>query len=349
MNFCIYEILATILLSIFIMAMAGCWDSVEIESRAFAMAVGIDDSEDANFTFSVINAQTANDESEDGEHISADGHTLIEAIHRLDARSSQELFLGQTKAAVFGIDVLEDGQKFRQALGLLEGHPEVDRMITLLATSANVPQILNASPREDAKSGYYVVNFYRLAPKSGGLSFHQTLESAMADLRLSGNTLIPLIQDDGKAAGAAVIKNFELAGQLDGEALRGLLWTKNRACEGAIVGEDIPLTVRRHRSSFRFNEKNGRLQCIADIRIKGEISRFWGDAPASLDYEQLIAEEIKKSVQTIQQELNVDALKLRSTLRKKQRNLYNHYAQDWDRSFSEMEIVPLVRCKVIIK
>jgi len=336
-------------MAIIIMAMAGCWDSVEIESRAFAMAVGIDNSEDENFTFSVINAQTNDDESEDGENISADGRTLLEAMHRLDARSSRELFLGQTKAAVFSTDLLEDGQKFRQALGLLESHAEVDRMITILATSADVPDILNESPTEDAKSGYYMVNFYRLAPKSGGLSFHQTLESTMADLRLTGNTFIPLIEDEGKAAGAAVIKNFELAGQLDGEELRGLLWAKSHACEGAVLGENIPMTVRRHRSSFRFNEKEGKLQCVVDVRIKGEISRFWGNAPASLEYEQLITEEIKKSVQTIQQELELDALNLRRALQKKQRGLYNRYTQDWEESYKEMEIVPLVRCKIVIK
>jgi len=348
MNFCIHELIITILAAIIIMVMAGCWDRVEIESRAFVMAMGVDSSDD-EFTFSVINAQTNDEESEDGQNISADGRTLLEAMHRLNARSSQELFLGQAKAAIFSIDLLEDEQKFHQSLGLLESHAEVDRMITMLATNEDISEILNASPTEETKSGYFVVNFYRLAPKSGGLSFHQTLESMMADLRLTGNTLIPLIKDEGKAAGAAVIKDFELAGQLDGEELRGLLWAKSHACEGAIIGENIPISIRRHRSSFRFSEKDGNLQCVIDVRVKGEVSRFWGKAPASLEYEQLIVEEIKKSVQTIQEELEVDALKLKHALQKKQRTLYNYYAQDWEHSFREMKIVPVVRCKVNVR
>jgi len=345
MNFCIHELIATIILSIIIMTLAGCWDRVEIESRAFAMAMGVDSSDD-EFTFSVIKAHTDNDENENGENTSANGQTLVEAMHRLNAQSSQELFLGQTKSAVFSTNLLEDEQKFRQTVGLLESLAEVDRMITILATNEDIPEVLNASPTEDAKSGYYVVRFYRLAPKSGGLSFHQTLESMMADLRLTGDTLIPLIDDEGTAAGAAVIKNLNMAGQLDGEELRGLLWAKSHACEEAVLGENIPMIVRRHRSSFRFNEKDGKLQCIIDVRIKGEISRFWGDAPASLEYEQLIAEEIKKSVQLIQQELEVDALNLKRALQKKQRSLYNKYANDWDENFGGMEIVPMVKCRI---
>jgi hypothetical protein len=318
------------------------------------MAIGINSSNEG-FDFSVSNAQPTT-QSEEGEEEgddyspSSQGRSLIEAIHELNAKSSRELFLGQTKTVVFGTDLLKDNNAFKEAIGVLENLAEVDRMITVLATDSDIQEILNASPNREARheAGYYVVNSYRLASKSGGHSFHQYLESMTADLRRTGNTLVPVIEESGQVAGAVLIRDFEMADKLNGTELRGLLWAESNACKGAILG-DIPLIVRRHKSNFRFSEEDGHLRCFVDVKISGEVSRMWKEAPAALEYEQLIASEMEESIRKIQQDLKVDALHLQRALQRGQHALYQRYSQDWQHSFSEMEIIPLVRCKINLK
>ena len=360
-----------LLLAIFlIFSLTGCWDGVELENRAFTAALGID-AKDGQFEFAVICARsesdmddmdTDDDEEEDGGEAAkstptqlAKGRRLIEAIHGLDAESSRKLFLGQTQTAVFGKSLLENEKMFREALNLLESRPDIQRGINILATTASVTDILSLSPPGESKPGYYAVNFYEIAKKSGGRSFQQNLEPMMASLRESGAALLPMIEDDGTVAGAVVVKDYRLSGELGGSELRGLLWGKSRTCLGAIIAEErrnIPLTVRRHRSNFHFSEAGGILRVIIDVRIKGEVSGFWGEAPPALEYEQLIAGEMQASIHKIQHELKADALGLRRALQKQQHALYLRYAgtaERWEQTFAQMQIVPRVRCDVQVR
>jgi len=394
-----------------VLFLAGCWDRVEIENRAFAVAFGIDgveaidtvdvtdvaDTTDAvttvntaspfRFQFSTAMASHdegsagsnggdsgGNEDNEDtnsddsGKDSSAQGQTLIEAIHALDANSSRKLSLGQAKTMVLGTEILRDRDLFREVIGVVENTPEIDSAITVLAANSRVSDVLTASPPNESKPGYHVVNFYRLAAKSGGRSFQKDFESMMADLRATGNTVLPLVEKgEGRDAnqrdavqrdtvqsdavqieGALVIKDYQLAGELDGTQLRGLLWAENKACKGAILTIDnIPMIVRRHRSTLRFSEKEGRLRCTIDVRVKGEILRFNEEIPEALKYEQFIAQEINETAKKLQQELEVDAFGFQTALRRQRYCLYRQYARDWSQAFMEMEIVPAVRCDIL--
>ena len=309
--------------------LSGCWDSVELENRGFALAIEIDTAEEARFKFSATLAQSDDENDEDeNKALEGEGQTIIEAMHKLDSRSSLDLFLGQVKTVVLGKEVLKDREKFIEAVNFMENCNELDRSLTVLAA--------------DGETGleYHIVNFYRMAPKSGGRSFLQNFESMTADLRATGNTLIP-----GPLPGAYVIKDYELAGELDGDELRGLLWFQSGACEGAVLTLEgnTPMVVQRHRTSLHFSEVDGRLMCIADIRVKGEIPYFEGDEVDTREVEQLIAAEITRTASKLQEELEVDAGNMRTTLRRRRYSLYRRYAEDWDRAFREMEIIPVVR------
>ncbi|MCL2420792.1 MAG: hypothetical protein FWD03_02955, partial [Defluviitaleaceae bacterium] len=305
-----------ICLVIIVLTLTGCWDRIEIEDRAFAVAFGVDaaDEDDDNegearFQFSAAIArpdeESAGDEEDGESDSSTQGRTLIEAIYALDARCSRKLSFGQAKTVVLGRGLLEDRELFREAIGTIENRPEVDRTITVLAANGDVPDLLAASPHEGAKQGYYVVNFYRLAPKSGGRSFQKNFEKMMAELRATGNTLLPLVQkadDNIQVAGALAIKDYQLAGELDGAELRGLLWAEDRACKGAILTteDNMPMVVRRHKSNVRFVEEAGHLRCIINVRVKGEVFSFGDEAPKALYYEQLIEQEIKTAAEKLQ-------------------------------------------------
>jgi len=332
-----------------LLPMTGCWDGVELENRVFAVAIGIDTSEDKDVRFS-LSAATARPENESGSdegedednHTSVQGRTPIEAIRNLDARSSRKLFLGQTKTVVLGNSLLEDNVRFREAITALENHSDIDRRINVLATRDSIPEIISAHPPGEPKPGYYVVNFNRLAAKSGGRSLQKDLESLLADLRATGKSLIPVVQEEGgdiKVEGAVVISNFQKAGTLDGLELRGLMWAGNKACEGAILTaeDNIPMVIRRHRGYLGFSEDAGRLRCTINVRVRGDA--LYDNSP---EYERIIAREIQKTAEKLQRELEIDAFNLKVALWKQNYALYQKYANDWPQVFKEMEIVPVV-------
>ncbi|MCL2399256.1 MAG: Ger(x)C family spore germination protein [Defluviitaleaceae bacterium] len=403
---------------------SGCWDSIELENRAFAVAIGIDamvdksekndrpkeekpkeetnseekdekseendnsegkdekpeeknESEEAEdnpnekgqsrFRFFATIAHPSEDsgggeegnsndvEEEENNDPSALGQTVIEAIRALDARSSRKLFLGHVKAIVLGKSLLEDQTLFREAIATIENYAEIDRTITVLATDSKVSDVLSAHPQGESKPGYYVVNFYRLAPKSGGRSFHKTFNDMTNDLRTTGNTLLPFIQEGQQnnenllTKGALVIKDYQLAGELDGIQLRGLLWATNKACQDAILttNDHISMIVRNHKSKLHFSEEAGRLRCIIDVRVKGEIESFQNNKSLNEEYEQLITGEINNAIQKLQQELEFDGFNFMAALRKQRYSLYQQYSSDWAETFKNMEITPLVRCNII--
>ena len=194
-----------IFLATIILLFSGCWDSVELEDRAFIMAFGFDAAEDEGFRFYAAIAQPSeqdsgsddNDENE-GISMSAEGQTPLEAIQNTDAKSSRDLYFGQAKTVVFGKKILENQDLFKQALEFIESCNMIDRSINVIATEDNIEKILTASPPSGGKSGYYVANFHRLAEKSRGRSLQKNFDSMMADLRSGGGTMIPMIwEEDG--------------------------------------------------------------------------------------------------------------------------------------------------------
>jgi|GEM_PF-324448 len=327
---------ASALLLLFVLA--GCWDSEALENRDFALAFGIDAAEEARYEFYVAIAGLDSDEEDESKSISsAQGQTLMEAIRAMDAGSGRDLFLGQAKTAVFSKSLIEDRALFREAIGTIENQYNIDRAITVIATDDM-----------DILSEDKVVEFYRLAPKSGGHSFYKTFEAMMADLRDTGNTLLPLINQ-----GAIAIKDYQLAGELDATELRGLLWHEDKACEGAVLTseDNISMLVKRNRGALRFIENDGRLMCVMDIQVEGELCIFRDETPPdkerlSWEYERLIKDEIENSVQKLQHELGLDAINLQAVLRKRQHSLYRNYADNWERSFRDMQIIALVNCKI---
>lgn len=369
--------------------LSGCWDSTDIENRAFAVAIGIDseidsinESQDRFIFFATLaNPSDLEDGAADSENNapSATGQTVVEAITTLDVGSSSELFLGQVKTIVLGKNLLEDPDLFREAIGTIENHDEIDKTITVIAANS-IPDILTASSQNTPKLGYNAVNavnFYRIAPKSGGRSFHKTFNDMTTELRASGNTLLPFVQEiqedrknvknnnDGfRVNGALAIKDYQLVGELDGNQLRGLLWATNKACEGAILTTEdhVPMVVRHHRSNLHFSEESGNLRCIIDIRIKGEISHYeidpfqngitpqdnsLIDRALNEEYRQIITMEIDQAIQKLQHEFELDSFNFKKSLRKQKYSLYQRYSNDWNQAFINMEIIPVVHCITI--
>ena len=357
---------AWLLLPLFL---GGCWDRVELENRTFVLALGVDKVGEG-LALSIAPAVPhvpqgnmadtdveASDEGETGEAGDPPGDTQAaasfpEALHALNRHSSRDVFLGQAKTVVLGTDLLGDATAFRHVMYALDHHRDIDLRIGILATAEDVSSVLDAHPSGEAKPGYYVANYYRIVPKSGGRAFYQDFQRLTAQLRTPGAALVPLVSPESngglKIAGAAVMAQGQMVGQLDGDTLRGVLWSQGGMCRGALLSPagEIPLEVRKHRARLRFTENENGLRCIIDVRVCAEATlkeaRREGVPlpPQACPYENFIAQEVLAAVAAAQA-MDADIFRLEDALRRFQPHLYAKYKAGFNAA--QVEVVPLVQ------
>jgi Ger(x)C family germination protein len=370
------KLLAVLLLPMFI---TGCWDSVDIEKRGFVISMGIDKySEDEDggkngdqeprFTvtmaFPDVGALMGAGQSGENEFVrTAHAKTVAEAVKQMDAASSERLYFGHTRAVIFGKELLKDEELFREALDALERNRELSRNLIVLATSCDVEKALTAKGPGERLAGMYLSNFYR-NNSGAATTFRLVLEDLTRELRSGGDTLIPTLSLEGeeenkrmKLDGAAVIRDFQLAGTLDGSQVRAFMWFNGNA-EGALItveykGVNTALRVSSSRSDTSFYEANGSLICVIDIKARAEVEEFsFSGIQLNCDAAlrelgaicgQSITDDIMRLFAVFRDDLETDGLGLRERLHKQNILLYTAYG---DEAYSAM--IPVVRVDIEI-
>jgi len=330
----------------------SCWDRVEIEERAFVVAIGIDN-EDGKYaiSLSVPLLEKDNDDDHDSDkppHIkTATGATITEAMKNLDAKTDKTLFYGQAKLLVFGENLLENEAMLQRAIVALKSHNEIDLRINILAAEESAKDILLVKPPGETLPGLFVADMYRNKNKLGGESFALDLERLASSY--ANGAVIPMIKkDDNEGAplrpnGATVINGSKI-GTLSHDELRGYLWCKNHGNTSAIViVEDIAVKVEHHKAKVGFFVSHGDLHAVVDVNITAQVEEGQRLLPGTL--EEFIAKEMNAVVQKLQQEYVIDAFDWLEKLRQKEYALYKVYKDDWENVVATMKVVPRVYVK----
>jgi spore germination protein len=341
----------------------GCWDSVEIKDRAFAMAIGIDRAEDEDNRYAVSLAIPAlkqgEKEAAGGTLKKAEGKTVTEALCNLETESPQIIYLGQAKLILLGEGIVKDAELFRGLMDALDKNTEIDRQLLVAATTDKIGDILDAKEQE-TMPGLGLAEILKNESKTSGVVYKQNFANLCAQMRQTGHGIIPVagVEDSEiRVSGAMVIKNFKKAGDLDETEIRGFLWSLDKSCEGTVItveadGKPVPFTAERHKADIRFAEADGLLRCLVDVRVTGRLKEYsFGEAPHSEStreniircLEQTITDEILRTAGKMQLEYGMDGYNWLEDLRKKRYDLYKRYAADWERVFAEMEVAPKVR------
>ena len=236
-----------LLLGCMTVSLSACWDKVEIENRAFLLAIGIDAISDEaaeaendhsdryKVTLSMPMFTSTDSEKISGEenpsHIkTATGRTVTEALNKLEAKSDKQLYYGQTKLIVLGNDLLENATLLQNALATLTNNRQIDRHINMLATDGEAFEILKMKPPGENLPGLYVADIYRHKNKLGGTSFSLDLErlrTALTTEHYCGAIMPTIIKDASdedalKLGGAVILQSLHAADELYGANESGL-------------------------------------------------------------------------------------------------------------------------------
>ncbi|MCL2404830.1 MAG: Ger(x)C family spore germination protein [Defluviitaleaceae bacterium] len=351
--------------------LTGCYDKVEIEDRAFVVAIGIDKASNENERYTVtLSLPAALDggegESEDEpQHLKkASGQTITEAIKQINADTNTQLYFGQAKLLVLGDALLEESDLVRGALGAMDSHPQIARQMHILASCTKAADILAANPPGEALPGQYVTAIYKDKRKIGGTSFLLNLEMLTTQIKYTNSVLIPSMQvkeDELDLSGAVVLKNSRKIGKLNEDELRGYLWHVSDAGQGAVitaeVGEQpVPFKVEKHKAKIRFAENENNLQAHIYVELTGRIDELAsGSALLSRPnfrehvqhkLEDAVKDEILKTAHKMQHDFALDGYNWLEIMRKKQYSMYQRHVATWDEIFTKIDVIPHITVTV---
>jgi len=347
------------LLLCLVFALSGCWDRVEIENRAYVVAIGVDMEEDEySVTLSIpLLAQNNQDEAETPGFLqTATGGTITEALKHLEQSADKTLYYGQAKVLILGQDVIKNPERTAGVIRAFNSLPEIDLRINVLGTEGTAKEILETEPPGEDLPGLFVADIYRNKDKLGGESFAIDIER-LWNLYNNG-VLLPLIntsEDEGAPLnfeGAVAIKDGDYKGEISGDELEGILWCLTNGSKGAVINVDvndetIPVQIKAHRAKIIFEEWADGIQATVKINVKTEIKE-----PSETDEKETrrqLAYYIEESVLTaanhLQNTIGVDAYQWLDLLRKKNYKLYLQHRNDWETVFSEIHVNPIVYVK----
>lgn len=315
------------------LCLTGCWDKVELENRGFVVSLGIDKCEEKNepdgdsrYTISLalpnVEAMASPGGNEESKSVKkADHMTVAAAMGLLDSYSSEKLYYGQTRVAVLGKDVLEDDVLFREAVDALERNPEISRKLIMLGTDSAALDILEAKAPGEPFMGLFVSNYYQNRSRPSA-TFRLDLEDMTEQLR-RGAGVIPKIQienEEIRLEGAAVMKDYKLAGWLNREQTRGYLWAKGNGVGAQLPacfeGTYLTLRVDRNKAKARFYEDGEQSLCVLTIQVEGVIDELSkNEKTENLHalrrlYEDMIQSEVLEVCRAFQNEFQVDGFGL---------------------------------------
>jgi len=211
-----------LLLFLIPLVLTGCWDTVEIENRAFVISVGIDKSDGGQFAVSLAIPDTSaitGDSGGGGKMKTveeAEDTSIPGAIGKIGEKTSRSLYFGHAKIVVFGGELLGDEKMFREALDFLEKNYQTGRKINILAAEGTASEMLRGGKEGYPAVGLYVSELYRYKRNGAAGVSKKSFDELSRDMNTAGSTIIPRISLDGdgqaELGGAAVIRGNRLAG-----------------------------------------------------------------------------------------------------------------------------------------
>jgi len=330
--------------------LTSCWDSVEIESRAFVTAIAIDKyGEDFAVAMEIPYINSEKDIASDKSIKSNEDKTLSAAIYGIDRMTDKSLYLGPVKLAVLGENILKDEKMFRQSISTLSKDRDISRKLIILSAKEAAAAVIKAEDEADKLIGTYIASYYK--KNNPSLVYRQDLDRLSRGFAEDGIVVIPNVYYENEKlifSGGAVCENYKLAGWLNSDELNGLLWIYSQA-EGAFLqwkenGIFTALSINKCKTHMDFYEEEGIIYARLNIEARADICEsFAGDSFNSSEVSKkssdLIRAQINTAYDALYNKIGVDGFGLLSNMEKKNPDLHKIYFENMGMDFREIPVI----------
>lgn len=353
-------------LALFMFALTGCWDSLDLEQRTSVVAIGIDLTEDKKQY--VITVQIPIPQkimggagAEKGEEaikvMSAIGKTLNEALSNLQNRLNQQLFYGQARLIIFSETAARAG--IEETLDYFRRSPQMRRLLWPLVVRGKASELLQANPRLEQLPSIFVMDLLETGVERGiipDVSLGQLFTDLSTATAQATINYVSATKDEVKWDGLAVFRGDKMVGTLQDDEVWALLQIRD---EKIAEGIDVPCMMDKTGGKKLVSFRPKSIKVKNAFSITGEESfsakyhvRLEGDiieSQCDLDFTKLevleklqgeLSKEAKRRagqmVAKLQKELHSDVLHLGLHARSQSTAWWSK--EKWERAFPKGDI-----------
>lgn len=167
--------IGTMVFALFLIgSLTGCENYVELENRAFVMALGVDLGEEETYrftyTFPDLEALTGNGSSAKYPPMTLEADSLQKSEDKYNSMSGKSLDYGQVKVIVLGSEVVSDREKLKGLLEEIRNNPEFARTMLVCESLTSGEEVLELDEEVVGSIGIYMEEMFENNGKHLGIS-----------------------------------------------------------------------------------------------------------------------------------------------------------------------------------
>lgn len=304
--------------------LTGCWDSVEIDRKAFVSTIGIDIGDDIDVRSKMINSKESTSEKSIENNntlrvtygfpdvrnmnakkgtaaelaITVDGYSMTDAYFKAIGKSSRTLHFGHSKLLLLSDELFQYPEILKEIMDYIEREPSLNRSVTMIIVKGKAKDYAKVKPEMEENIHNYVTSLMGNSSKNGTVA-PITLTKYIDMLKSYDISMLPVFslenEKDIELKGMAVIKDFTIKDYLNNNQITDIQILRGDigACRKAINrdGHNIDYYLKNVDKNLHIGYENNKLQLEYVINTEGTLKGYHTEAER---LDSGIIEEIEK-------------------------------------------------------
>lgn len=352
-----------IIILLFLFTLTGCWDRMEIGNVTFPIAMAIDrEGKDGPIKLFVQISQVSF--AQEGtmvrklKTLEAEGETLAKALYRITDRTQQQISWKHTMVVALTEEFARTGVK--DVLDILGRFNQIHFNNYLIVTPEEPKKLLEGKPEADIGIPSPLLGLKYVQERTSRVKAITLKDFFIHYLSEEQDNVIPRVdiyqkEQDGIELdfnGMGVFKEDRLVGWLSRDETRGMLWVRGEVNSGSVVvpclehpDQKISINPLLSRAQFEPYAEEGKIKMVINVYV--EYNLIETTCPIKMNMEetkkvnqqvkQYIQNEIEKTMQKAQKELQADIFGFGRKIYRKYPDYWRVHQKDWHEIFKDME------------
>ncbi len=317
--------------------LTGCWDSVEIDRKAFVSTIGIDVGDDIEARSEAINSKedTQEDNIESNNtlkvtygfpdirnmnakrgtaseiSITVDGYSMTDAYFKALGKSSRSLHFGDSKLLLLSDELFKYPKVLQEIMDYIEREPSLNRTVIMAIVKGKAKNYVEIKPVTEENIENYITSLMGNNNKNGIVP-PVTLTKYIDMIKSHSISMLPVFslesENDIQLTGMGVIKDFTIKDYLSNNQMTDVEILKGDvgACRKAVNkdGHNIDYYIKNVDTDLHIIYENNKLYLNYAIGTEGTLKGYYTEAEeldgeAIAEIEQLFNESMKKDLEEI--------------------------------------------------
>ncbi len=351
---------------------SGCWNYREVDRLSIVAGIAVDKGvkEQYSVTVEVIRIGSSKNEVMKSEIISAEGKTLFDAFRNIISISGKRLYWSHTKVVILSQEIAGEGVS--KVLELYNRDTETREDVhVLISQEKSAREIFTGQP-----IGVSILSFTldEILDNQVSLSKAPKVDILRFDIESQAEGVSPVIpairlqQVEGKKVpqiiGTAIIKDDKLAGFLDSEETKDLLFIRDEIQGGILVeemheeeeptfvsleifGNDTKVTMLVKENDISVNLDLKTSVAISEVNGAGDFAEEENLKKLQRNAQDTLKTRLETLILKLQKDYNADVFGFSSKLWQDNARVFKGVSDRWDDVFRELKVT--VRSEVLIK